>query len=147
MEQLVEIKMHVEGPSGGTNGQEFSDLKKIQDHPESTVAEVRIWSGERVDAIQIVMHDKNGAAYDLDKHGGNGGGYQVLTMSQDEKIVEVSGTYGVEVDSIEIVTSKGKTLKGGGFGGGSHFQYQSDSILGFVGRSGDRIDAIGVVLG
>lgn len=60
----------------------------------------------------------------------------------------MSGKYGNRVDSIVIRTNQGNVLAKGGFGGPGEYKYTANaqfSIVGFKGRSGNVIDAIGVV--
>ncbi|HTW54712.1 MAG TPA: hypothetical protein VME45_22675 [Stellaceae bacterium] len=144
-------KMDQAGPSGGFGGKEFSDEAYIR--PGSSVAEVRIWAGNYVDAIQVVLRDQNGVTYELTKHGGDGGNYHSLTMTEGEKIVHVYGRCGSWVDSINVVTNFNQSLSAGGGGGSTSYSYAFDNILGFMGRAGEPfqgakesfIDAIGVV--
>jgi Jacalin-like lectin domain len=81
--------------------------------------------------------------------GGGGGVRKVLSLQPGEYITEVSGRYGSLVDSITTRTSRSQTMTWGGLGGVKGFDYQAPpgtQIVGFWGRSGQLIDAIGVLM-
>lgn len=134
------------GPSGGTGGSEFVD-DAIP--PSSRVIEVRIWAGDYIDALQIVLETSAGARHELPKHGGSGGRLQVFTLDAGEYITGISGRFGSYVDSIRIHTNLQNTRLYGGGGGAADYNYQAPpgtEVVGFSGRAGDYIDAVGVTL-
>ena len=130
------------GPSGGIGGSSFNDEAYIK--PFSTVTEVRIWAGDLVDAVQMILRDQNGNIYELPKHGGKHGNYHSFSLSLGEEIVRIYGRCGKFVDSIKIDTNFNRTLSVGGNGGSIDYSYEGN-IVGFIGRAGKYIDAIGVV--
>jgi Jacalin-like lectin domain len=134
------------GYSGGTGGQEFSD-DALPD--SSKVIQVKIRSGELLDAIQIVHETNNGIRHPMPLHGGNGGEQQDFLLDEDEFITGVTGRFGNGVDSIQFITNKQRSSVFGGSGGSATYTYeapQGTEVVGFFGRSGATIDALGIVL-
>ena len=134
------------GPSGGSGGQEFIDDAIPQN---SKVVEVIIHAGNQVDSVQIVHETNSGVRQPLPAHGGAGGSRDSFILDADEFITGISGRFGSRVDSIQIHTNKQSSIRFGGSGGGADYQCQAPEgteIVGFVGRSGSGIDAIGSVL-
>jgi hypothetical protein len=136
------------GYSGGGGGREFNDEPSIR--PGSFVVEVRIRSGDRVDAVQMLLQEPgpNGRQYELPKHGGGGGQPQTFRLQQGQYVTRIYGRCGNGVDHIHIVTNLGEVGDGGGGGGDKNYDYQEPpghQIVGFYGRSGDEVDAIGIV--
>ncbi len=133
------------GSSGGGGGAAFLD------NPPTDFLQldrVILCGGRLVDSIETVYVDGSGNIYSYGKHGGNGGSCKTLNFMSGEYISKVSGKSGSEVDSLTIRTNMGRTLSVGGTGGYSSFLYTGNDqfqIVGFKGRSGSRIDAIGVV--
>ena len=135
------------GSSGGwdNGGKPFSD-GAIQEG--ESIHEVRIWSGDKVDAVQVVARTKEGVSYELEKHGGAGGQEHVLPLDLDEYITGISGKFGEFVDSICIHTNKKQSTHFGGQGGYSYYEYtfpEGEEVIGFFGRGGELIDSIGVI--
>jgi len=138
--------MPVEGYSGGTGGVDFNDEPFIS--RGSGVVEVRIRSGSRVDAVQMLLQDPKGNQYELPWHGGGGGQPHTFRMNPGQFVTKIYGRYGSGVDHIHVVTNLGEIGDGGGDGGGADYVYEVPDryqIVGFYGRSGDKIDAIGIV--
>ncbi|AJQ92836.1 jacalin-like lectin [Gynuella sunshinyii] len=133
------------GNSGGGGGVAFFD------NPPNDFLQldrVTLCGGRLVDSVEVVYIDGSGNVYSYGKHGGNGGSCKTLNFMSGEYISKVSGKSGSEVDSLTITTNMGRTLSVGGSGGDSGFLYTGNGqfqIVGFKGRSGSRIDAIGVV--
>ena len=145
-EKLVEkYKLLDFGYSGGGGGIEFKDYVIPQN---STVKEVIIRSGEYVDAIGIVHRTAEGTSYPLDMHGGGGGVRKEFRLEPNEYITEINGRYGEIVDSIQIHTNRKVSPKYGGSGGNKEYRYiapEGTEVVGFYGRSGTYLDAIGIV--
>jgi hypothetical protein len=139
--------MPVFGPSGGGGGDRFDDEPLLE--TGTRVVRVVIRTGELVDSVQITHIRPNDTLLDLPHHGGFGGGQQLLDLNVGERITQIDGRYGQLADSINIRTNQGRVLSGGGGGGVDGYVYQAPSgfeIVGFFGRSGELMDAIGVVL-
>lgn len=133
------------GYSGGCGGKEFLD------NPPSGmngVDKVIIRSGRYVDSLQMVVKLDKGT-YELARHGGSGGARSEFNLSEGEYITQISGSYGGKVDSILFGTNKRTSKEYGGEGGCAHYSYEAPEgyeIVGFYGRSGSLIDAVGIVL-
>jgi hypothetical protein len=138
------------GPSGVTGGVIFNDLNFVT--PSTLdgrrVVELRVRSGDFIDAIQVVYQTSSGQIIETDRHGGPGGVADVFKFDPDEYIVEIKGKYGAYVDSLEMKTSKGRIKRWGGNGGVVDYIYIAPAghiIQGFFGRSGAFVDNIGVI--
>ena len=129
------------GPSGGLGGTPFDDGNMPSD--ERVIA-VRIRAGSRIDAVQV-----QGSKRERPKHGGGGGTEFSMTLTDDEYITKLEGVYGAKVDSLRVFTNKRSSQKYGGGGGEMNFQYEAPpayEIVGFLGRAGREIDALGVLV-
>jgi hypothetical protein len=91
-------------------------------------------TGEEVDAI--IINDI--------QHGGNGGGDRgTLKFGTDEYISDISLRSGERVDNLQFTTNKGRTLGGGGNGGGPH-TLTGIRVIAIGGRSGEKLDQIAI---
>jgi hypothetical protein len=133
------------GPSGGYGGSPFVDSV-----PSGAVpSEILIRSGTYVDTLQMVLQLPNGQIEYMDRHGGNGGDADSFDLRDGEYITAIGGRYGQYVDSIQFYTNMRISTIYGGSGGDADYYYEAPpgwQIVGFYGRSGDYVDAIGVVL-
>ena len=136
------------GASGGRGGHLFDDGASISDNLE--ISKVIVWYGQLVDAIQVIYRDRTTGNEVLQgrKHGGSEGRPYPFELKRGEYIVGVTGRHGEMIDSIQFVTNTGtRSIVMGGSGGDTEFYYYTPSgieIIGFRGRSGQYIDAIGV---
>lgn len=133
------------GPAGGCGGRDFSDDPHGM---YGRIKQVTIRSGAYIDAIQIAYENSLGEIIEQPQHGGNGGGKDTFLLDDDEYIIEISGRFGQFVDSLLIETNKRRSCRYGGNGGGAEYSYRAPDgygIVGFIGRDGDYIDAIGVI--
>lgn len=136
------------GPSGGKGGRPFTPPQV-----GFKIAAVKISSGRYIDSIQVtwVSQDGNGGCineFDGERMGGVGGALKVFRLACDEHIVRVFGKYGNVVDSLTVVTNKGRTMTWGGNGGVVQYVYiapPGSIINGFWGQATDLVDAVGVV--
>jgi hypothetical protein len=134
------------GPSGGTGGDEFVDQILPQD---DRVVEVHIHTQERVNGIQIIHETIDGCRHPFPLHGRAAGVCEILRLDADEFMVRISGRFGAHVDSIRIHTNKRVLPLLGREDGGGVYVYEAlpgTEIVGFCGRAGSRLDAIGVIL-
>ena len=137
------LSLH-EGLVGGSGGSRFDD-----GGPETVngrITDVLIHSGQYIDSIQV---SEGNPAVLHPRHGGNGGYPNNLILAGDEYITEVSGKYGKFIDSLTIQTNKGQIGHWGGDGGKYDFDFAAPpgyAIVGFYGRSGQFLDAIGVIV-
>jgi hypothetical protein len=130
--------------AGGNGGSEFSD----RDIPAGArIAEVRIWSGDGIDSLQVVYLLSDGRLQQGVRHGGSSGNAFVIRLDSDEYMTGISGRAGQSIDSMRIVTNKRTSLTFGGRGGDRDFRIdlpRGGQAVGFAGRAGSMIDAIGL---
>jgi len=130
--------------AGGSGGVEFADRTMPGG---SRIAEIRIRSGERIDSLQVVYLFSDGRLQEGPRHGGTGGNAFVIRFDPDEYLTGISGRAGEMVDSIRIITNKRTSLTFGGRGGDRDFNIgipRGGQAIGFAGRSGNMLDAIGL---
>ncbi|XP_059638109.1 jacalin-related lectin 3-like, partial [Cornus florida] len=136
------------GPFGGPGGDEWDDGKY------SGVKQVIIYSDGLVFVSIQIEYDDNGKSKWSEKHGNlqRGTKHTITVDYPDEYLLSISGHYSMiynllVVRSLEIKSNK-KTY--GPFGNRQGQSFDSSSsqttgkIVGFHGRSGDFVDAIGV---
>ncbi|CAD6343911.1 unnamed protein product [Miscanthus lutarioriparius] len=108
-------------------------------------------SGSAVESIQFTYTDKAGEKHTAGPWGGSGGTSQTIDLDDAEYVKEVSGTYSLYgpytvLTSFNLVTNN-RTWGPWGTKNGTRFCITApanSSIVGFYGRSGSLIDAIGV---
>lgn len=142
----MKAKSFQSGPSGGKGGNPFTD-----DVPADgiKIQSVFIQHGDWVNAVQLYYSD--GSATDL--HGQiNGGNPTTILFKPDETLVEVYGTYGDYINSINLrtnVQTYGPYGKIGGQIDDKTYRYQeledALEIIGLFGASGNYLDAFGVI--
>ncbi|KAH7567215.1 hypothetical protein JRO89_XS07G0032900 [Xanthoceras sorbifolium] len=137
------------GPWGGQGGSRWDD------GVYSTVRKVVIGHGSGIDSIEI-EYDKKGSSIWSDKHGGKGG-HKLDTVVLDhpnEFLTSIHGHYGAIsgwgepiVRSLTFVSNT-KTYGPYGVEQGTHFSFpvNGGKIVGFHGRCGWYLDAIGIYL-
>ena len=134
------------GPSGGTGGEDFADDVLPE---EWQVVEVHVHARKQVYAVQIVHETGDGSRHPFPVHGRPAEQPYILRLAADEFIVGISGHCSTQVDSMRIHTNKQISPLLGGDGGGGVYIYEAPSgseIVGFWGRAGDGLHAIGVIL-
>jgi phage tail protein X len=130
---------------GGSGGDGFTDFQPPAD---TRIVEVRIRSGDTVDALQMVYSLPNGRTVTGPRHGGTGGRQSTFRLDANEYVTGISGRFGDTIDSIRIHTSRRTSPTYGGRGGSRDFRADVPSgnqAVGFTGRAGDTVDAIGLV--
>jgi Jacalin-like lectin domain len=109
---------------------------------------VRVRHGSRIDAVGL-SYELNGKVVDMPMHGGSGGSLTEFNIASGDYIVGISGTYAAKVDSLIIQTNNNQySVRYGGTGGSASYCYTLSpnlEMVGFLGRSGSEIDAIGCV--
>ncbi|XP_008806712.2 jacalin-related lectin 19 isoform X2 [Phoenix dactylifera] len=135
------------GPWGGHGGSPWDDGSY------SGVREIYLVYDRCIDSIRV-LYDKNGKPVLAEKHGGVGGNLtvQVKLHYPEEFLTSVSGHYSPVVHSgspvIRSLTFKSNQRAFGPFGveEGTPFTFPMDGgmIVGFSGRSGWYLDAIGL---
>jgi hypothetical protein len=129
---------------GGQGGSPFSDLEIPYG---ARVYEVYVFSGNYVDAVQISYMLPDGRSVKGARHGGSGGRQNVFRLDSDEYIIGLSGRCGAYVDSIRIQTNKRTSSLFGGRGGIRDYRVDisyGNQAVGFAGRAGNYLDAIGL---
>jgi hypothetical protein len=131
--------------AGGRGGIPFAD----PDFPAGgRLAEIRVLSGERIDAIQAVYRMPDGRFREGAYHGGTGGRVTIFRLDPDEYVTGISGRCGDRIDSLRIHTNKRTSPLFGGRGGNRSFRIQvprGSMASGFAGRAGDSLDALGLI--
>ncbi|XP_050366078.1 jacalin-related lectin 3 [Argentina anserina] len=138
------------GPWGGHNGLMWDD------GVYSTVRQLVIAHGSGVDSIQI-EYDSKGCSFWSDRHGGNGGWKTDMVKLDypEEFLTSVHGHYGkisdwgaVSVRSLTFISNK-RSYGPFGMEQGTYFSLPvtpGNKIVGFHGKSGWYLDAIGAYL-
>ncbi|VUD64269.1 hypothetical protein TDB9533_03279 [Thalassocella blandensis] len=132
---------------GGNGGQQFDDANYLAVDWQPTTFTLR--SGDRIDALSTRY--TNGQTI---KHGGNGGSEKSLTLEAGEVVKKLEISIGKNfwgsrrVHSLRLETSKGRVLEGGTVRSErySFVAPENAEIVGFVGRGGAEVDALGVVI-
>jgi hypothetical protein len=147
--------MPVNGPSGGPGGNS-GDTDSDEGFLELGTRVVRVLlsfddnNHHAVEGIQFTHLRNNGSLLDLPHHGGFGGSQTLFDLDRNEHIVKISGRYNKFVTSATVETDTARTISvGTGGGGDGEYTYEAPpgfEIVGFFGRSGTLVDAIGVVL-
>ncbi|CAO2185330.1 unnamed protein product [Urochloa humidicola] len=136
------------GPWGGNGGSPW-DIKVEPKHLKSLI----IHSGIVVESVEFSYVGENGQKHTAGPWGGPGGSNCTIQLGPSEFLTAVYGTMGQFADApSDVVTSltfvSNAHIYGPfGRGGGVPFQIPmqgNGSILGFFGRAGKLIDAIGV---
>jgi hypothetical protein len=109
--------------------------------------EVRVWeSGQWIWSIQCVWVGTSGTVKTGPVHGRQNGYQHTITLGDDEEINVVKGGTNGYLANISFRTNKGKEYGPWGSKEGTPFIHQGVHLLGFLGRSGDYIDAVGFFL-
>jgi hypothetical protein len=130
--------------SGARGGIPFSDM---QIPSGARISEIRVFSGDAVDSVQMAYELPDGSSSTGPRHGGGGGQMNVFRLDSDEYVVGISGRFGEYVDSLRIHTNKRTSPMYGGNGGSQDYRIdveRGSQAIGFLGRAGDYIDAIGL---
>jgi hypothetical protein len=131
--------------AGGRGGRAFAD----RDVPAGArIAEVRVRAGEWLDSIQVVYALADGRTVEGSRHGGTGGNVSVFRLDRDEYVIGLSGRSGERVDSLRIQTNRRTSQVFGGRGGSQDYRLDvpaGSEAIGFTGRSGEYLDAIGLI--
>jgi Jacalin-like lectin domain len=123
---------------GGQGGAAFSD-----DLTQTCrLAEVNIRHGSKVDAIQAVYTTPSRATITGPMHGGDGGSLSNFKLENDEYITRIEGRFGGRTDALRFTTNKGRSFGPYGGDGGAAYVVEGVQVRGFLGRSGDQLDAI-----
>jgi hypothetical protein len=137
------------GPAGGTGGGPFDDGVDLD------IASVQVFSGATLNHLNVIYVDHNGTPREI-QHGGAEGGGPSSTFAIDvlhgERVTEVNGFVGIfdgstEIFGLDLATNRNRKSGLLGREGPSRFQFSAPlngSIIGFWGREGLFLDALGV---
>jgi hypothetical protein len=131
--------------AGGPGGSPFSDNPPAA---HARVAAVMVRSGSWIDSVQVLYQMPDGSRFESARHGGPGGGPGVFVLEPGERITAISGSHGQYVHSIRIHTDR-RSSREYGVAAGAPFRIEvppGRTMVGFVGRSGAYLDAIGLAL-
>ena len=140
------------GPFGGNGGGAFDDAS-IVNMDQLEIREIVIRSGDYIDSIEFLYHNRvTDELLPSPHHGGNGGGENRIILNPGEYIVEIRGRTGKYVDALTLQTNQGRVFgRFGGTGGGPDYDAPSQQemeagheVFAFFGRSGQYLDAIGI---
>ncbi|KAM3372369.1 hypothetical protein ACQJBY_019316 [Aegilops geniculata] len=136
------------GPWGGNGGSD----KDIVEAPRR-LESITVSSGTIIDSIKFSYVDQAGQKRTVGPWGGSGGKQNTFILGTSEFVKEVSGTFGLYgrdnhniITSLKFVTNV-KTYGPFGQAKGTTFTIpvqKNSSIVGFFGRSGIYLDALGV---
>ncbi|XP_034606764.1 disease resistance protein Pik-2 isoform X3 [Setaria viridis] len=146
-EEKEEVVLQRRGPWGGDGG----STRDITMAPKS-LKSVKVCSAVVVDSLSFSYLDRYGREHNTPLWGGVGGSIRMINLGPSEFVKEVSGTYGRFSHLPNVITSftlVTNLCSYGPFGqpSGTPFHTRVDrtgSIVGFFGRSGKYLDAIGV---
>ncbi|MEO8135639.1 MAG: jacalin-like lectin [Betaproteobacteria bacterium] len=129
---------------GGPGGTAFVDRPPAG----VRIGAIAIQAGGWIDSVGVVYETSDGRRYASQRHGGSGGGPCVITLEPDERILAIQGHHGAFIESIQLITTRRQSRICGRPGGA---QYRIDvppnhSVVGFAGRAGLYVDAIGLSL-
>lgn len=134
------------GPWGGNGG----TAQEITEAPRR-LESITVCSGVVVDSIAFSYIDHTGQKRTAGRLGGSGGNPNTIQLASSEFVKEVSGTFGTYeglniITSLKFVTNV-KTYGPFGQGNGTPFTVpvqDNSSVVGFFGRGGQYLDAVGV---
>jgi hypothetical protein len=134
---------------GGDGGEAFPGPEEVSQVREQwKLTQLQTRSGIYIDQIKLTWTDP-ALASRSQRRGGDGGSEHTINLAPDEYVTKVIVRNGSQVDHLMITTSKNQLGNWGGGGGGEQdpvdFAPNGKVFLGFYGRSGGVIDALGVV--
>ncbi|KAM0839775.1 hypothetical protein ACQ4PT_060101 [Festuca glaucescens] len=138
----VPVKMEQRGGNGGF-------AKDMAVRESLRLESITIKSGSYVYSLAFTYVDNHGKRRTEGPWGGSEGNTQTIKLGPKEFVKEVSGTIDNVVSSLVLVTNV-KTYGPFGQGQGQQFVQtapENTCVVGFFGRSGAAIDAIGVYTG
>jgi hypothetical protein len=145
------------GPSGGDGGQGFNGESEIGRSPDVHLARIVVHGDRFVDSISTQYVTPDGRISGGARHGGDGGDPRELDLAPGEFVTAISGRFGTLLDRIVIDTNRRKEALAIGANFRvleprspfpAAYRYEAPEgaeIIGFFGRSGTFIDALGVI--
>ncbi len=144
-DRLPYVRVDAAGGSGGGAFDDFGQMKvDLYRRTPRRVTAVILRSGARVDAVGLTYSDGKTIS-----HGGSGGSERTLSLAANERVITYERCYKKHngkdrIFYLKLVTDKGNTLSGGEHTGTcSSGTYSDEHLFGFIGRSGENVDALG----
>jgi len=141
---------HGQGIAGGPGGQFFSEMGAFNQLPCGTRPKhILIRSGHKIDSIGLTHVRLDGSGFWTGTYGGRGGVQRQIDLADGEDIIAMEGTFGEHVHQIRFITNRGVTPMFGETVGPHPFHFTAQPgcrIVGFHGRAGALVDAIGPLL-
>jgi hypothetical protein len=141
------------GPWGGHGGTPRDMNGRVPaDHLESVTVRSLLLPGGHICGLSFVYVDLKGQSIPVGPWGSSKAGtVDTVSLGEDEFLVEVSGTHDTAgITSLTFVTSSGAEYGPYGFPLGTPFslslQHSNSHIIGFFGRSGEILNALGLYL-
>ena len=137
---------------GGTGGGEFTDPVEVNIPPVVGIEHIRIRHADRVKRIEADYYLLGGGILDGSNHGGGGGNLTKITLEKGEMVTKMTGKTNSDsgkdyVDQLSFTVRKldGEVVTYGPYGKGGKNDFEVEgNIIGFFGRSGQLLDAVGV---
>lgn len=141
------------GPWGGHGGTPRDMNSRVPaDHLESITVRSPLIPGGYVGGLSFVYVDMKGQSIPVGPWGSSKAGVvETISFGEEEYLIEVSGTFdNAGVTSLTFVTSSGAEYGPYGFRLGTPFSlslhHSNSHIIGFFGRSGEYLNALGLYL-
>ncbi|THU90298.1 mannose-binding lectin [Dendrothele bispora CBS 962.96] len=130
--------------TGGRGGSAFDGTHSISG---ATLQEIRVWSGEYVNAIEL-KYNFRGNTFTTGRYGGQGGILNTFELAAGEFVVKIEGHAGWYIDHLRFTTNTGRQSKRFGGRRGKPFLWSPPQDIGavglgwFSGASGDYVDSL-----
>jgi hypothetical protein len=143
--QPIPDRFYEMGTVGGGGGEPF----EFRTPTDAKLLSVQVNAGDYVDGLTFRYLLNSGEIKSV-HFGGNGGRFHPTVSLENVKLTGISGRYGRVIDKLKLHYSDGSTSQEyGGGGGDDDFSFQvskkGDEVIGFFGRNGRLIDALGVI--
>lgn len=130
---------------GGPGGSPFIDRPP----PNARIGAIRFGAGAWIDSVGVAYETTDGRRFMSTVHGGPGGAPCVVALESGEQILAIIGWQGQFVQAVRLITTKGVSRTCGDPSQGREFRIDvppGHRVVGFAGRSGVYLDAIGLAL-
>lgn len=141
-----------QGPSGGTGGYEFDEWLDGKQGRITSVGVLEEDGSIKCFRINVMPHSGKNLSYGTcpwwNAQAQPDPRLRMFYLASDEYILGVAGGYDDHINSIRFWTNKRASTRYGELQGKYSFGYTAPSgqmIVAFTGRSGDNLDAIGVM--
>jgi hypothetical protein len=146
----VYIGSPTQGLFGGGGGSFFCDpVLSGTSAPFVGIRKIVVRHGDKIDSLKTTYLQEDGSTVTCGPYGGSGGDPTTINLESGETIFATLVRSGDEVDSLTFlsVQKDGTRNTYGPYGGGGGSQTIINAgLLGFMGRSGAKLDAIGFFL-